>query len=335
MSNILLLGAGASFGARANQQHRPPLGKQLLQFIRKNCVAIMDRQPGGSAEIHESRHILEKALRICRQNRCTRSFEKLLPNLKIEERIIIHRAVQILFSDLYPVDIGFRSQKDLYDDLITRCFLDNNSWIVISLNYDRLFEEALDRARLKYYYPHFNFGIAAQTGTGTPIYKPHGSINFFAKADYQYSYVAPPLAPGKSTKIVRNSKGNIAVQQPMFYSVLPGAANVLHETFSEIPFPVIANFTYGKEGDINERELLEIRKEVLGRSTCQSRLLVVGVNPLLQPGDDPFIEELFKLPFKTVEYVDASEQAANQIGRIFPHAIVYSSGLSGYLSRQK
>lgn len=333
---ILFIGAGASFGARLKHQFQPPLGKDLLAFLRNYTKGIGELRNGGNAEILQSQPILIEALETLDAHPTESNFEKLLPQLKREERESIHRSVQILFSDLSGegsnIDLGFRTQKDLYDALIVKCNFKEEPWVIISLNYDVLFEEALHRAGIEFHYPHIHFGIDPETRKGLAIYKPHGSINFFAQSDHQVGYGAPPKEPGRPITFTKNSKGELCPQFPIVYAGLEGAKNVLYRAFGNLTYPILANYTFGKEVDFNELALEQIRSEALSICLPENELLVIGVNPFLQVGDDPFCEKLFQREFKSVTYVDVSAESAEAFQKHFPEAKILLTGLSGYVN---
>jgi len=92
-------------------------------------------------------------------------------------RLIVRLNQLIAWSLTTGNKCAFRERADLYDDLVS-LLGEPNGLAVISLNYDVLFEEALERqfGRDCLWYPGLRFGGTAKM---LPVYKLHGSCNWF------------------------------------------------------------------------------------------------------------------------------------------------------------
>lgn len=86
MKNILFIGAGASYGARIDQINQPPLGKDLLAFLRVQTREIGELKTGRNAEVLQSQPTLIESLHILEAHPSETNFEKLLPKLSRDER---------------------------------------------------------------------------------------------------------------------------------------------------------------------------------------------------------------------------------------------------------
>jgi len=334
---ILFIGAGASKGARQNHEVTPPLGPELLQFLRKHTQRFKESATRTKLICHV--HTLEEVHKVLALNPGITNFENFLPSLDRDQRELIHFAVQIFFSDLsvygHPENLGFANRPDEYDRLIQKLEISGPEWIVISLNYDVLFEEALRRARIEFYYPLFSFELGV---TPDPkllaVYKPHGSINFLGQADNQVGYNALPEL-GRPTGFKTNSSGETCPHYPIVYATPGGAENVVtyaHE--GALVSPIMANYTQGKESDTNDGTLGEVRKACLSQCKSDSEILIIGVNPILNSADDPFCSALLSLAFKRVRYVGKDSAAGKSIKQIFNNADLYLNGLSKFLDKE-
>lgn len=327
--NVLFIGAGASFGARQSPTHKiaPPLGLELLRFLRANIDDLRN-------EIWASRHvgavgILEKADGILRRQRCCESFEEYLARLDdADDRELVHRTLQIAFSDLTEIglDIGFRSTTDSYDFLASVLQINPQDWIVISLNYDLLFEEALARNDISYDYPYFSFASGKEERKAhIRVFKPHGSINFLAHSDHNFSFGEQSADYGKPIRYYDDRHGNLRPRYPTCFAVQPG--DVIHYAYQPDIHPVIANYTAGKDSDVNQPDLLDVRKKAIQVAQRAEHLLMIGVKPILDQIDDPFCAELLGLNFSRVTYVGRDAGDGDQIRRRFAHAELHLNGL--------
>lgn len=338
MKNLLFIGAGASLGARYGFPVRPPLGLELLDFLRRNlsqlaktctptqliiCVAFLER----AAEI------------VARAHGRAGTFEHFLPTLDPDDREFVHRALQIVFSDLSQCgvrfDLGFESRADGYDQLVSKLRLEEGSWDVISLNYDILFEEALTRAGIEFHFPHLPFEVTKEekAGQGVRVHKPHGSINFFAQADHQISFGGLPEHVGDPIEMYDNASGEPRPSFPIAFAGMSGAPNVVHRAAESLVYPVIANYTKGKESDINGPTLAKVRKGALARAAKADRIIIIGVNPNIDADDDAFVDSLLRIPYPAVEYVGASAADGEAIKRRYRHAHSHLAGLLEYVKR--
>ena len=333
--NLLFIGAGASFGARTvgTDQQTPPLGIDLLHFLRTN-TAELGKRVLTSSHIACS-YVLQEATRILAAQITEPSFEKFLPLLEPDQREYIHRAIQFLFSDLKPeidLDLGFARYEDGYDQLITKAGIRPGAWAVISLNYDLLLEDALTRLGVPFYYPAFPFGVnGAAPKDSLAVYKPHGSINFFAQPDHQIRFGGLPEI-GAATTHYRNGEGGLRPNYPIVIAGMGGPANVIGRVSQQNTYPVIANYTAGKDVDVNQPALVQVRREAIDAAGADSSLLMVGVNPVIDRTDDPFCAELLSLKFSSMTCVGMGLEFAELVREHFPSATIFSEGFAKYLA---
>ncbi len=339
---ILFIGAGASRGARSNPS--PPLGPELLGFCRRN-TALLKSKWGAAQYVR----IFSKAEEIFGLFPRIEDYEELLSLLSgadkttsLSDRSILHRSLCLLFSDLssispqIDVDLGFRMKRDLYVELIEKINLAADEWVVISLNYDLLFEQALEARKVKFFYPHFSTTLGAQPAQeGVAIYKPHGSVNFFSKSGARSSFgeVTRDFSDGVTT-FRRNSNDELCVEHPDVFSIGCSPVNVASYAVNDLCFPVMANFTYGKEADFNESNLLRVREEAISQCVRASDCLIVGVNPIFDPKHDPFCAAFFAQSFECIQYVTkgtGSSSGIEDIKKIWPTAKILQDGLEGFV----
>src|SRR4051812_35594454 len=124
-NRILFIGAGASFGARAEQEKQPPLGPQLCKWLR--TVSPYFEKELGLLEHHSA---IREAMDVLLRNSDEDNYEKLIAKLDREDRMRLNRLLLITFSDISekkhtPFDLskfdhGFRSQYDGFDQLLRK-----------------------------------------------------------------------------------------------------------------------------------------------------------------------------------------------------------------------
>jgi hypothetical protein len=190
-SQVLVLGAGASYGAR--EAYRPPLGAELAQYLlswlslndsdnlvpddeiemlNPRSTAMPGRlwRPDERQHYEDLRLLLERAVKPMVDG--TTGFENEMNRLVEENRVelvrLLHRIMT--WSMLTGRGCHFREESDLYGQLLAKKTM-RSLGAIITLNYDTLLEEALGRVGIEYYYP------GLEECRGVPLYKLHGSIN--------------------------------------------------------------------------------------------------------------------------------------------------------------
>jgi len=212
------------------------------------------------------------------------------------------------------------------------------SWAVISLNYDLLFEQALSRKGIALQYPHFPFawGQDQSKEPGVRIYKPHGSINFFARPDIRTFHREPKPEDDRSlpTEYDFDENKNVTPAYPIVFAGMPGAANVLTRvSSSNVIFPVMANYTSGKKSDANLRTLELVRQDALAITKSAEEIMVIGVKPIEETADDSFTHELISIPILKYTYITKDEFDAEIIRSAHRDVHIYQKGLDEFLKK--
>lgn len=334
MSKILFIGAGASFGAREKMENHPPLGAKLCEWLAFNCSNLLTQ-----TSCINLRSTIRDGLEILNKHQSYTNYEQLISKLGREERLNLQRLLMITFTDLTEkhiknqIDIGFKNHSDGYDKLIQKLAFDN-TWSVISLNYDILFEEALRRNYIEFYYPFFpfKFGDDQSKSKGIRIFKPHGSINFFAHSNPTFSYGnSIPESKPDQIDFTFDELGNCTPNYSIAMSGLPKAENVLQNAISNISYPVQANYGRGKSIDVNDKTLNSVR--TLAIDTCKEsdEILTIGVRPILDHDDDHFVSTILKTPVSRYTYVSPDKNECNLIKKLHSHAIAECKTLLSFL----
>jgi len=340
--NVIFIGAGASYGARISQKMLPPLGHGLLSWLRE-FVPVLQKETC----LIDFRSELEEGRKIINRNLQDENFEVLMSGLTREDRLKLNRLLLIAFSDIGSrtyirscsnLDLGFRNQADGYDKLITKLNFKNEKWSVVSLNYDLLFEQALIRNDIGFFYPHFRFRFKEdQTQlSGIKIYKPHGSINFFAHSDHKI-YHHEPLPTddrGLPTTYFHDQAGNMNPTLPIVMACPNGVENILSIANSaSISDPVIANYSKGKTSDLNQETLEMVRRESLQILTAAKNVVMVGVRPIRDEGDDYFVAKALESIRGKLKYVAGNIDDCRVIEQMYCNAELFSKGLNDFLER--
>lgn len=176
-AKVLFIGAGASHGAREGHVVRPPLGGQLLEHVRNAYDWFAQ-----DVRFCELEYLLVRFQKIFENLKKEHNFEKFLASLKQDERMLVNKLLVLYMHDWKPLgqDFGFNDvEEDLYDKIIHELNFKGETWEVISLNYDILFEKALVRNNLGVFYDELGSACSREYGKTVMFLKPHGSVNFF------------------------------------------------------------------------------------------------------------------------------------------------------------
>jgi hypothetical protein len=207
---ILVLGAGASLGAREGERVRPPAGQELARYLRSWLKAndpyktrtpvsghpsIASRNPYYVGEAlwdlpvwteanRELRRLAGQERRLPRRGTPFEALMKDLSKAGFSKRPVLE-LIQRLIA--YSMNFGYRNafieHGDLFDDLLRVWGPD----AIVTVNYDLLVEQALQRLHLRYSYlglpgPASKPGYVSpgDNGNVVPIFKLHGSVNWLA-----------------------------------------------------------------------------------------------------------------------------------------------------------
>lgn len=328
------MGAGASYGARIDRNVKPPLGKDLIQFLKSATTKLE-----ATFEACEFDFILAPA-QSCLQSEIFNcdNFERAISQCRHDELKNLTRLIQVLFSgDCFngAFDFGFHEGADLYDLLIDKEDFNEGTDIIVSLNYDILFEQALNRKKKSFRWSQMPliFGENPKTGE-LQVVKPHGSINFIMNNSILAgdAHGAPPT----QLTSYQTRDLNYGFHREKYLALLPSTETI--STYAQDPqaYPIMANYTKYKEAEINLPTLTNIREHFFSSyDFSQTELIVIGTyigNP--DPEDDPFLTKLLKLPFQRFKFIGTAHDEENVIKyaeHISGKKEFFLNGLKGYL----
>lgn len=311
---VLLLGAGASYGARTGD--RPPLGKHLGQYLlcwlQRNDPEGMDAE--GELEMHNGHSTLMPHTDLWRRDldgtrkqydelraalqRATQSdagFEsemhKLVDANRFDLLSLLHRA--LTWSMLTGRSCRFREQTDLFDELFSS---GQRPDLIITLNYDTLLEEALQRLQIAHFYPTLD-----KAESGIPVYKLHGSINFRqlkgagASADFQTALSQAQEHPTRLATSERNP--SLWTTDTAQTYVVRGRSELILELKQALNTrePVIAAYAPNKPAAVNPLCLTKHRQECRARveQLRDADVTAIGIR-FPSASDDPDLDHLTK-----------------------------------------
>lgn len=302
---ILVVGAGASFGARTNlagQVGSPPLGdelaKYLLGWLEENDPARLDHVQRVLADyeldetypytgLWELDHIEElKALlaEIARDGGFEGTLNRLLDQ-QASWGLLSDLNLVIASAFLGGVGCPFDPREDRYDQLINLPGREISA--IISPNYDLLLEEALERSNRLFAYR----GIGAEEPTSAiPIFKIHGSVNWMqVKGHASSASLEIALKNVKPTRFVDQDGAGISVETVILY-VPQGRRNLLLE-LKHRPVKPIVLATYGRgKPSTHERVRLEnVRRlaQEFVAANADADVVMIGLRPPEDDVDDP------------------------------------------------
>jgi|GEM_PF-3841699 len=334
---VLLLGAGASYGARRELvRPHPPLGNGLARYLvdwladndpttklrpfidgyhylPDKCPHYTGEDLWRHARLGEVRAALAAVARheSSPPNRGEIPFERLMDEWAATDdgQVLLHVAHRVL---VYAMNFGFRCAfpqgRDRYDDLI--------AWfkpsVILTLNYDTLTEEAVTRASLRYSYPGLSGprepkgpSIEQVRGEGNgdviPFYKLHGSVNWHSIRGGGRSadeQVAERQARETATHLVL--RRSIIVPQTWATYASVNRLNLLYE-LDRAPAtgePIVAVYGTGKPVLDNVEHVDQHRE------ACRVRLRTASIERVLAIGVRPVSEEDDPILFQVLQDLD-------------------------------
>jgi hypothetical protein len=308
---VLVLGAGASYGARLAARLQPPRGYELAEYLLRWLAANdpskrdenwsrwldgdeADPDDGMWARYDELRALLERA----RDLKGPDGFECIMAELADKSAVDLLNEVNavVAVSFLGGEGCAFEEGVDLYDRLFQA--LGERLRGIVTPNYDILAEEALERVGLAYHY----VGVGGD-GDGVAIYKIHGSANL----------ALPIGAAGGATPEIaqRNARPLRAAEQEPFPSLYPdrplyaidGRRNALihfNSHHHHAQYHVLV--TYGPQKPLvyGLPQIQKVRAQCLSdlRERPPARVIAAGIRPPFQDAsgvDDPTWTDLCEL----------------------------------------
>jgi hypothetical protein len=318
--HFIVLGAGASFGARADcgERPRPPLGKMLATYLRvwfeANRGSGVDRAFRNSERpdtelFEDERFNLDLIAFLTRIEAARGDFERGMDHLIDEwsDRRNDLRKINRVFA--YAMLLGrkcaFEPEADLYDRFLKSIHHPRTKIIVVSFNYDILFEEAAarhlgcpDNVTGAVLYPGLRVQEPEAAVRRLRVLKPHGSINWF-RVDTHLARSHDPERARAEIKPASIVAGRPAALDTGSEYVPPGThANlVLQLQHDPRKYPILAFYSPGKPVADNPRAIQKVREQCIStlREAPDADVTAVGIRPPCKDEeDDEFLEELFE-----------------------------------------
>lgn len=338
--NLLILGAGASRGAR---DPSPPDGGQLLAILSqvlKKLVLAEDQSPlnyyaaaahwSGEANFFSKSEIelidqfVTKA--IATGNSYEIAISKVLDGSAEGGKdllLLLNRLIAFTFwchaEGLGPQTEGFRTGEDLYDRCIEKLRLDS-SWGSITLNYDILFEQALTRKAIPFFHSGVGAGLVGDKA-GVPIFKIHGSVNWFP-CQVQTIRTDDPTPEqkrkGTVTMTWEETNRRFSIDFPEIF--VSSGELIYQQLVRDDPLlrsPVMAHYGPRKPVEVNFPTIEKLRSAALQIAKEAKLVFIIGVRPV-KPEDDHVLHQIFELlRGKKVFYVNPSKDDCHSISQQF------------------
>jgi hypothetical protein len=310
---VLVIGAGASFGARATDP-RPPLGSKLAEYLRGWFDANAPRDGDHMWSFAMSnlrddvappkalynkapdvRPILVRAAELERTS--VTAFEEVMAELlRSQARRLLDRVNRVIALALLGGRASaFTQQEDLYDQLFS--LLRPSLRSIVTPNYDLLSEEALERVGLAYRYR--GISEAGDAGADVVLDKFHGSANWFQPSGIGRSRTLEAAQRGvKPVKAVAQAMmSSFYNDSPVYAPPAPRRKNAFVELKRGIMPPVLVTYGPGKDAMHSRPHLDRVRAECAAdlRQSLPRRVIAFGISPPRRAGDDDAWESLCRL----------------------------------------
>jgi hypothetical protein len=329
----VVVGAGASYGARLTDHYQqpPPLGKDLADYLyhwytanelagrvsydgpteRKVGLAMIHEtnpsdtsRPGGDIFDRETAD-RKDFLELCDWTKAASEvgFEQLAAQLirpRADTEVEYQRSIKrvlwrvLAFSMLNGEGCRFTEGPDLYDQLLESFKGRYGRISFVSFNYDLLLEEAIERVFGETVaYPGLRL-LGTPRETAYKVYKPHGSINWFPVSNIVVS--ADGRRPERPSKLVQVADDVVVIDTHNEYDKLPRNHCILELKAPRLPAPLIAVYCEGKPPVRNPLCFEEVRAQAHETLSRADEVLIIGVHPPSEGnvGDDPFLEAAFE-----------------------------------------
>jgi hypothetical protein len=342
--NLLLVGAGASRGAR---EPSPPDGFQLLSVLAGILERLRDAEPTSPLNFYAaiartgwngtffSKEEIGLAIKFVSKAITTKKgYEEAIAEVLEKDvdggkrlLLLLNRLIAFAFcfhkEGLGSLVEGFRPESDRYDRCIDRLQMDA-SWMAISLNYDMLIEQALIRKKIPFYYPKMMAGLVGDRN-GIPVFKIHGSINWFpCPAQTLHTENPTPEQKRKATTKMTWDETNrrFSIDFPdVFVSCYDLIYQELIREDELLRSPIMAHFGPKKPVDGNCPFIDGVRKACIESAKSVAQAIIIGVRPPVGE-DDPALLKIFQnLRHKEVTYVNLSKDDCDLVASSFGFSV--------------
>lgn len=287
---IIILGAGASHGARIPPA--PPLGKDLLNYLDRYRQLVEEHTPLNphglpfreDQQLNQLRVLIEnsKKRRWTYEQLVGHEVAKMNPyneNLALLNRLVVTAFIPPATHWDPPIprlDQAFEERPDTYDDFLRK--LDDKAYgpsntILVTLNYDLLLEQAIQRVGGTYDY----FLPGHERNQGYCLLKIHGSINWWGELGPFGPLEAHKPIPSPVTLTTRGPvHKNIRTERDPYEACIAAGASE----------PILAHYGPGKPAFVNYPTLGEIRSMAIAECKGATHALIIGVHPPSSPQED-------------------------------------------------
>jgi hypothetical protein len=348
--DVLVLGAGASLGARLGIADPPPplgrrLARYLLDWIDANDPSRPDVQPWPMGAPTEDQRIVGHGFYQNRRRvadmraalgdvaaKDAQSDEQNFENLMARWSASTKHRDDLEFTQMllvYAMNFGhgcaFQSGRDRFDDLLNLF----NPSVIITVNYDQLIEQALQRRSMRYSFPKIPAPAAGDTfrelgsegdGPAIPLFKLHGSAGWLAVkggaggADQRMVEVQAAVNPVayRMNRRPKDDDPGVLYSQDTKHTFTPPNGGTLRIELEQGYDPVVAIYGPGKPLLRNLAHVLAHRQacvDLLADGPV-GRVLVVGVRPVTVEDDrtlHDLIQQLGALPVEKI-YVSPTDE---------------------------
>lgn len=304
---IVLFGAGASYGARADPC--PPLGTELHEYVGrylgKKCSELRewdsyDVTTDSETATHGVRYELKQLLANAE------SFEQLAnclsePNqrdLLAKLNFLMAGAMTPPIFPLIPhdeprVDDAFLEQPDVYDVFLGKQFATSQEWpntSFITLNYDCLLERAIccvlfggpQEGESQCLCTHVNYYIGENGYRPIEVLKPHGSINWIGD-----------LEGSDNDDCTIPITCSLEADGRPSYKQVQSVASPIGRDPEEL---IVATYALGKRPQTNPKLLSRIQERAKVCVQAAALVEIIGVHlPTGGSIEDPFLSDLLEL----------------------------------------
>jgi hypothetical protein len=315
---VLVVGAGASMGARWGDDPKPPLGSGLAKYLLDWHDA---NKPSEADPLSEDEHLWRVKLAsplhweapagwlfrgepdvreilvraVERSEKSDTGFEHVMAELLHEEhrRHLDKINVAICFALLGGRACAFAPKPDLYDQLFSK--LRTRLRAIVTPNYDLLCEEALERVGLKYRYRGYD-DPTVDGEADVVIDKFHGSANFLLQSGAGSGSTLEAARASSATTTVEEQKHILSYHNSrgVHASVGDRRKNAIIELKLARCSPVLVTYGPGKDSTHGRPFLNDVRAQCDADlvKNPPKHIIAIGVRPPRGDGDDDAWEDI-------------------------------------------
>lgn len=291
--NLILFGAGASYGSKSIYPKQPPLGKDL--FDELSSESRVDKISMG----HFWGAIKNSQNHSFYEENFEPAYQKIIDNWGGNYELHTMAEMALYFSEF-----KVKSHSENIYSLFVKALkeeTDINSIVFSSLNYDCIFEDVLEHFQYQ-----FNYCLDEKDMEAILFYKLHGSCNFIPNKNNISISIA-----NISSSVQKGINAPLGFIAPKDASKYYGCDRSMSNL--ALLYPVMSFYTKNKQAGICQNGIKNIQNKWKSEFESLENIFLIGVSPALH---DEYVWEPILHSKAKIHYYYLDEHEAQQIRNV-------------------